>query len=137
MAVTQTAAPVFAELDGLVRLKMRLGVGMVYLQTNWRDERKFASGKQRLLGIATEAYLPGLAEMVANHGWAAVEEQRNALHERINRGWDVSGERADELFAELVAQYEVLEDALHLDLADVRHPMSVLQWRIREIETVR
>lgn len=143
MAVTQTAGsnasvPALAELDALVTLKMRMGVGIVFLQTNWRDEARFAAGKRRLLRIATEAYFPSLAEMVAHQGRALIEVHRDQVKARLHRGWGVPGDRADELFAELLTQYEVLQDALWLGSENpATQPLAVLQARIDAIEAVR
>jgi hypothetical protein len=130
-----TATPTIPELDELTRLKGRLQMGVVYLQRNWRNAARFASGRERLLDILNTAYLPGLREMLATHGRDTIEAEARTLEARMGRGWDVPGKRADDLFLDLLARYEVLVDTLRLDLPC--GPEATVRARIAELEAVR
>ena len=58
------------------------------------------------------AYHPALRDLVERVGVDALVIERTYQQGRLDKGWQVSGERSDRLFAEVVMVLEVLEDAL-------------------------
>lgn len=85
---------------------------------------------QRLL----RGYLPALREMAAGIDPERITAEIDALEERMDRGLAYQGdqqERADALFVELLAEYEVLFDAASLQHeGTVEHPTSYLLDRV-------
>lgn len=79
-------------------------------------------------------YLPALAELAAGVDPERIAADVAALVERMDRGLAYGGperERADDLFVELLTEYEVLSDALNLAHEGTpRHPASYLLERV-------
>lgn len=78
-------------------------------------------------------YLPALAEFAAGVDPERIAAEVTALEARMDRGLTYQGperERADDLFVELLAEYETLSDVLNLAHEGTsQHPASYLLER--------
>lgn len=94
------------------------------------DKRDQEHARRRLV----RGYLPALAELAAGADPERIAADVAALVERMDRGLTYTGddqERADDLFVELLAEYEVLSDALNLAHEGTpQHPASYLLERV-------
>lgn len=106
-------------IEDLTELRTRLNAGV-----SWCNQRagteKAMTGRQRLIRIAAKEYLPALHRWRSAHSRDEITAARDAVRQRLERGWDTpnapdddpSTDRRAELFADLLTQYEVFEDML-------------------------
>lgn len=76
------------------------------------------------------AYHPALRTLVERVGVDALTAERDFQRDRLERGWQVAGERSDLLFAEVVRVLEVIEDALRPQ-GTPESVSSYWDWRVR------
>lgn len=120
-------APLETLIPELTSLRGRINSGMLYLFRNLDHEQRSESGRQRLLRLVTSEYLP-LIEQARAHPADELMTRRDALAERLDRGWATSGSRSDALFVKLLVEYEALCDVL---LPDCLSPL------LARLETAR
>lgn len=98
----------------LVALHERMGVGIVYLQTNCRAPNRFAAGRTKLKTITALEYLPMLRQLIAQHGKTQLQAMLADTTERLEKGHttELQGLKVDERYVELTRHYEILCDAL-------------------------
>lgn len=103
-----------------------------------KERRRFGAALER--GDKSHArrrlvrgYLPALADLAAGIDPERVAAEVQVLEHRLERGFAYTGpdqDRADDLFGELLAEYEVLADLLNMTHEGTpRHPAHYLMER--------
>lgn len=94
------------------------------------DKRDADRARRRLV----RNYLPALRDMVALIDPERIEAELNTISERLNRGLDYAGpekDAADDLFEELLHEYEVIWDCWSLQFEGLStHPANYFADRI-------
>ena len=97
---------VTTEFDYACALRDRLITGMDWLRSH-RGSEHLQVGRVRITTIASD-YVDELKALTAD-----LQAMHDDLLERLERGWSSTHPNAGERFAERVAQYEVVCDALN------------------------
>lgn len=90
----------------------RIDRGLTWVREH-RKRNELEAGERRLVRIATSEYLPALVT-ISKIDRRALLQHRSDTKRRLNRGLHVTGQRADDRWVQLLAEFEVLTDALHL-----------------------
>lgn len=112
--------------------RRRIDDGLTWLRNHSRP-REIERGRVKLVKIAARDYLPALAR-IAETDRRDLLRHRSDTKRRLSRGMDRTGERADERWVQLLAEFEVITDALMLGQA--RHPRQPLVQLLGRIEAI-
>lgn len=114
--------------------RQRIDAGLTWLRHHAAEPLRAEKGQARLIHIATREWLPALHLIATSPD---LEARLADTEERLERGKDVAGDRADARWTQLLAEYECLCDARNTQYqADPRNPLVALFDRMAAIERV-
>lgn len=109
--------------------RRRIDVGLTWLRAH-RKPGELAAGERKLVRITAREYLPAVRQ-VAEVDRLTLLRHRSDTKRRLQRGVDVTGERADDRWVQLLAEVEVLTDALLVGCpGHTRGPLNRILGRI-------